>query len=242
MRKCFYDCVTLGWSQASCLQSHSRTTHESESFHPTVGKKVCKPISHIVSRQSCVKGHNTLHEHTHTHTPPKKKQQQKKKQSPNTLGKPPMWRHGRSAQPPRHLAELHDIPCDITFQTTTSHSRPGVRVPACTPCCTRCGWTADFMLPRSVTAMQCKPGQPPPPPPHTPLLPPSPLPSATPLSTSQSLSTGGPPHQHHQRQLRADDMQQTALSTVVPSRRMIDVLSDRDGNTWKHSERTCLSC
>lgn len=89
-----------------------------------------------------------------------------------------------------------------TFQT--SHSRAAVRVPSCIPYCTRCGWTADFMLPQSVTpqsnANSC----------YLPFLLPFLCPSTSPAA---DLS-------HRQTKARADDMQKTAMSTNAPSRRI----------------------
>lgn len=56
------------------------------------------------------------------------------------------------------------LQCTCTFRGATFPSSHSAMLDFF-PWCTRCGWTADFMLPR--TAMQCKPGyHPPPPRPH----------------------------------------------------------------------------
>lgn len=84
-----------------------------------------------------------------------------------------------------------------------SHSRAGVRAPSCIPCCTRCGWAADFMLPQSVTPQSnANPRYLP-----SPFLP---LPLHLP---PVDLS-------HRQTKARADDMQKTAMSTPAPGRRI----------------------
>lgn len=117
-----------------------------------------------------------------------------------------------------------------TFQTTASHSRLGVWVPTCVPCCTTCGWTADFMLPRSVTAMQCKPGHP-----CTPS--PPPLHSAVPCLLPPSYQLA-PTTRESWGQTICNRLPYQQLFPAVG----LEPLSDRDGNTCKHSERTCLSC
>ena len=113
-----------------------------------------------------------------------------------------------------------------TFQTTASHSRPGVRVPSCIPCCTRCGWIADFLLPWSVTTMLTWNQPTISLPSH--LLLPSVIPYWLPWVVNWS---------HRQWKARADNMQQTAMSTAVPRCR----ITNRNENTCKHM-RTCRSC
>lgn len=103
-----------------------------------------------------------------------------------------------TSPPPWHSMEH-------TFQT--SHTRAAVRAPSCIPYCTRCGWTADFMLLQSVTpqsnANSC----------YLPFLCPSTSPAA-------DLS-------HRQTKARADDMQKTAMSTNAPNHKIKTTARER---------------
>ena len=99
-----------------------------------------------------------------------------------------------------------------TFQNTASHSRPGVRVPSCISCCTKCGWTADFMLPQSVTSLSnANPANPVPYPPSL---------QSTPLNGSLLPQEGGKGRQY------AKDRHVNTCHSAVGG----------DANTLKHSK------